>query len=306
MKPHRSPLRLPSATTRAAEIGLLVMVVIWGVNFSVIKVGLAALEPHAFNALRYPMAAALLTAGLAATGRLGLPDRADFPRIIGLGILGHVIYQLLFIHGMDHTRAGNASLLLATAPIHTAILSGVLDHDRIGTRGWAAIGAAFAGMGLVVGTGPGGLSFASGTLTGDLLILAAAAMWALYTVGARDVVRKYGSLRVTTWVLWLGALSLFLLGVPDLMAVGSVSATAWAAVAYSGLLGIAVAQLLWYRGVRLIGSTHTSSFQNLVPVLAILVAWAWLGEVPTAGQVVGAAVIIAAVSVVRRSVRAVT
>jgi drug/metabolite transporter (DMT)-like permease len=304
MEPHRFPVRVPTATPRAAEIGLLVIVVIWGVNFSVIKVGLAALDPHAFNALRYPMAAALLTAGLAATGRLGLPERADLPRIVGLGILGHVIYQLLFIHGMDRTRAGNASLLLATAPIYTAILSGVLDHDRIGRRGWAAIAAAFAGMALVVGGGPGGPSFASGTVAGDLLILVAASMWALYTVGARDMVRKYGSLRVTTWVLWLGAVVLFLLGLPDLAAAGRVPAAAWGAVAYSGLLGIAVAQFLWYRAVRLIGSTHTSTFQNLVPVVAIVVAWVWLGEVPTAGQAAGAAIIIGAVSVVRRSVRA--
>ena len=280
------------------------MVVIWAVNFSVIKVGLAELTPFAFNGLRYPLAAGLLAGSLVVRGRVGLPERRDALWIVGLGILGHVFYQLLFIQGMDRTTAGNGSLLLATAPIYTALLSGMLEHDTIGRRAWLGIIGAFVGIALVVAGGSRGLSFGSRTVIGDMLILAAAVLWALYTVGARDLVKKYGSLRVTTWVMWIGAAALFALGLPEILAGDRVPLPTWGAVAYSGLLGIGLAQLLWYRGVQLIGSTRTSTFQNLVPVLAILVAWLWLGEVPTAPQLIGAAVILGGISVVRRSVSA--
>lgn len=302
MEARSSRIRPTAGPTRHAEIGLLLMVVVWAVNFSVIKVGLASFEPFAFNALRFPLAAALLTAALVATGRLRLPERGDLGRVAGLGLLGQLLYQVLFIHGMDRTRAGNASLLLAGAPVYTTFLSGLLGHDRIAARAWLGVGAAAVGIALVVGSGSAGLDFGSVTVVGDLLIMAAAILWAVYTVGARDLVRKYGSLPVTTWVMWIGALLLFLVGLPDLLETGPAPPLAWASVAYSGLLGIGLAQLLWYRGVRVIGSTRTAVFQNLVPVLAILVAWLWIDEVPTPGQLVGAAVILAGVTLVRRSV----
>lgn len=286
-----------------AESGLLLMVLIWAVNFSVLKVGLEAIEPLAFNALRFPLAALLLTAALWAAGRKGLPDPADRVRIVGLGLLGHVAYQLLFIHGMALTRAGNASLLLTTSPIYTTFLSGALRHERIPPRTWAGVGATVVGIALVVGGGPDGFRFGSDTVKGDLLVLAGAAIWSLYTVGGRSLVRKYGSLRVTTWALWVGATLLAAIGIPQLRELGSVPRAAWLSVAYAGLLGIGVAQLLWYRGVRLIGSTRTSVFQNLVPIGALAVAWAWLGEVPTATQLAGAATIILGVNGVRRAQR---
>jgi drug/metabolite transporter (DMT)-like permease len=299
---HAFPPR--AGSIRRAEAGLLLMVIIWGVNFSVIKVGLAAFAPFAFNGLRFPLAAGLLTAALTLAGRAGLPERRDAARIIGIGILGHVIYQLLFIHGMARTRAGNASLLLTGAPVYTAFLSGLLRHDRVRPRAWLGLAATVLGIGLVIGGGPEGFSFGSETVLGDLLIMAAAVVWAGYTVTARDMVRKYGSLRVTTWTLWVGAGLLLLIGIPDLLRAQPAPPLAWGAVVYAGMLGIGVAHLLWYRGVMTIGNTRTAVFQNLVPVLAILVAWAWLGETPTIGQVAGAAVILAGVTVVRRSVEA--
>ncbi|MFP4622979.1 MAG: DMT family transporter [Gemmatimonadota bacterium] len=295
-------LRLQAESTRRAEAGLLVMTVVWAVNFSAIKVGLQSFAPFAFNALRFPLAAGLLTAGVVAAGRLGLPERRDRLRVIGLGIVGHVAYQVLFIHGMARTRAGNASLLLTGAAVYTAFLSGVLGHERVGPRAWLGVGATVGGIALVVGSGPAGFSFGSETVIGDLLIMAAAFFWSVYTVGARSMVRKYGSLRVTAWVLSIGAACLLLLGLPDLLRLEPAPPVAWAAVVYAGLLGIGLANLLWYRGVRAIGNTRTSVFQNLVPILAILVAWAWLGEVPTVGQVVGAVIIIGGVTVVRRAV----
>lgn len=302
-----SPLiRLPAGPTRTAEAGLLLMVVIWAVNFSVIKVGLDAFEPVAFNGLRFPLAAAVLTVPLLVARRPRLPERQDLARIAGLGVLGHVAYQLLFIHGMDRTRAGNASLLLTGAPVYTAFLSGVLGHDRVPPRAWLGIVATVLGIALVVGGGPAGLSFGAATLTGDLLIMAASVLWALYTVGARDMVRKYGSLAVTTWALWVGAALLFLIGIPELLRAEGGPPLAWAAVAYAGLLGIGLAHLLWYRGVRVIGNTRTAVFQNLVPLLALAVAWAWLGEVPTVWQLAGAGVIIGGVTVVRHGVKGVS
>ena len=294
-----------TGTTRQAEIGLLALVVLWALNFSIIKVGLEAIRPHGFNALRFPLAALLLLAVLLGTGRLRMPDREDRWRIIVLGVIGNFVYQLLFISGIARSRAGNASVLLATSPIFTAALTAGLGHERIRAAAWAGVVATVVGIGLVVASGGSGLRFGTETLVGDLLMVAAAIVWAVYTVGARDLVRKYGSVAVTAWTLWAGAVLLLLAGIPDLAMIdGSVPPIAWAAVAYAGLLGLGVSYLLWYRGVQVLGNTRTSAFGNLVPVFAILAAWPILGEVPNLWQLVGAFVIIGGISLVRRATEA--
>lgn len=291
-----------SGAVRQAEAGLLLLVMLWALNFSVIKIGLASFPPHGFNALRFPLAALLLGAVLLATGRLDTPARSDVLRIVVLGVIGNLAYQLLFISGMALSRAGNASVLLTTSPIFTAMLSAWLGHERIRPAAWIGIVAAALGIGLVIGSGGDGLRFGTDTLLGDLLLVGAAAVWSVYTVGARDPIRKYGSVRVTAWTLWVGAGLLVLVGLPDLVRLeGGVEPGAWAAVLYAGFLGLGLSYLLWYRGVRVLGNTRTSAFGNLVPIFAIFIAWPMLGEVPNLWQLVGAVVIIAGIRLVRRA-----
>jgi drug/metabolite transporter (DMT)-like permease len=210
---------------------------------------------------------------------------------------------MLFIYGISMTRAGNAALLLTTSPIYTTFLSGLFRHERVGRLAWVGVVGTVAGIALVVGAGPDGFRFGSSTSRGDLLILAGAAAWALYTVGGRPLVRKYGSLPVTTWAIAIGAVLQVAVAIPQLRTMGSVPPGAWLSVAYSGVFATAIGQLLWYQGVAVLGSTRTAVFQNLVPVAALAVAWAWLGEVPTPLQLAGAVVIIAGITGVRLAMR---
>jgi drug/metabolite transporter (DMT)-like permease len=295
----KGPVR---GTARQAEAGLLLLVLLWALNFSVIKIGLAAIPPFGFNALRFPLAALLLGAVLLATGRLTRPVRGDVPRLLVLGVIGNFAYQLLFISGMALSRAGNASVLLTTSPIFTALLSAWLGHERVRRDAWLGIAAATAGIALVVGSGEDGFRFGTETMRGDLLLVGAAAVWSVYTVGARDPIRKYGSMRVTAWTLWAGAILLLMVGAPDLVALdGAITPGVWAAVMYAGFLGLGLSYLLWYQGVKMLGNTRTSTFGNLVPVFAILIAWPMLGEVPNLWQLVGAGVIISGIHMVRRA-----
>jgi drug/metabolite transporter (DMT)-like permease len=281
-----------------AHGALLFMVLLWAVNFSVSKVALEEVRPLAFNALRYPMASALLYVVLRSRGAVPLPSRADAPRVLMLGLLGNVIYQMFFIFGLDRTTAGKASLLLASTPIITALLSASLGHERVKPRVWIGVLATFGGILLVVlgghARGAGG-----GTWVGDLIMFCASIAWAFYTVGARPLVDKYGALPITAWTLWVGTVGLVLAGMPEVMRLqwSSVSTLAWAAVFYAGVLSIGVAYIIWYYGVSRLGNTRTSTYSNVVPVFAMIVAWVWLGEVPAATQLVGTVVILSGVSI---------
>lgn len=289
------------------ESSLLALAVIWGVNFSVIKVALEELDPFVFNALRFPLAAAVLLGLLRLTrGRrwIDMPDRDDRVRLVVLGLVGNVLYQVLFIVGVDRTTAGNASLLLATTPVWTLMLSVLMGHERPPAMVWVGVTGTLGGMVLVV-LGGAGVALGSDHLAGDLLMVGASMTWSVYTVGSRDLVMRYGALPVTAWTLWAAVPGLVLLGLPGLLTLeaGTVSGKAWIAVVYAGVLAISVAYVIWYRGVRHLGNARTAVYSNLVPVAALAVAWLWLGEVPTPLQGAGALVVLAGLTLTRTARR---
>jgi len=292
-----------------ADGGLLFLALIWGVNFSVIKVALEELPPLAFNGLRFPLAALVLF-GLLRVRHSPRPPirRQDWPRLFALGVLGNVGYQLLFIYGLDATLAGNAAILLATTPVWTTLFASVLGQERPPMATWLGILATLGGMVLVVAGGSRSLDFRSDALVGDLMMIGAAVVWSAYTVGGRDLTRRYGALRVTAWTLWIGTVGLVAMGIPHLArtVLTEISWMAWAGVAYAGVFALGIAYTLWYAAVRRLGSSSTAIYSNLVPVVALGVAWIWLGEVPTWIQLVGAAAVIAGITIARMRGAAVT
>ena len=285
-QPERGPI---------ADPGLILMAAIWGINFSVLKVLFRDLEPLAVNALRFPLASLALWTLVRRLPGSSMPKSGDIARVILLAALGHVAYQLCFIFGLDWTFAGNAGLLLATTPIWTVILSSAVGHERPGPWVLAGIIAAFGGMFLVIAGRGDALDFGSNSLRGDFLMVISAILWSIYTVGGRKLVLQYGALRITAWTLWVGTPGLVLMGVPSLLRTdfAAISPSAWLGVMYSGLMAIAVAYLLWYRGVQRLGNSRTALYSNLVPIAALITAWIWLGEVPSGLQIAGAAVILA-------------
>ena len=283
------------------DILLVVLCVIWGVNFSVIKVALVEIEPLAFNALRFPLAAVTLFVLLRWRGPIPLPQRGHRARVVLLGLLGNLVYQFLFIFGIDGTLAGNASLVLATTPIWTLVLSTALGQEQHAVAVWVGVLATLGGMVLVVAGGSNAVSFADGLPRGDLLLVAAAVTWSVYTVGAQDLTRRYGALAVTSWTLWIGTVGLVAAGAASVaeMDLRAVSPMAWVGVAYAGILAIAIAYLLWNHGLQHIGSARTAAFSNLVPVVALITAALWLGEEPSVLQMAGAITIIGGVWLAR-------
>jgi drug/metabolite transporter (DMT)-like permease len=282
-----------------AHGALLFMVVIWAVNFSVTKVALEEVHPLAFNAVRFPMAAALLYIVLRLRGAIPMPTRAELPRVLALGLLGNLMYQMFFIFGLNRTTAGNASLLLASTPIITALLSASLGHERVRPRVWIGVVGTFAGILLVVLGGHARVASGPATLVGDLIMFGASIAWAFYTVGSRPLVQRYGALPITAWTLWIGSAGLVIAGLREMLRTNwhQVSGLTWAAMVYAGVLSIGVAYIIWYYGVERLGNTRTSTYSNVVPVIAMTVAWLWLGEVPTAAQLIGTVVILGGVSI---------
>ena len=283
------------------DLMLLGLVLVWGVNFSVVKRALEEMSPLSFNALRFALATTLILILLRGTGEnLSFPRR-DWGRLLLLGAVGHTAYQLLFINGIARTTASNSSLILATTPIFVALLSAVLRIERVRGLAWLGILLCFGGIALIVQGSGKGVGLASRTLGGDLMTLAATICWATYTVLSKPLLERYSPLKLTTLTMMMGTVVLLLLSLPELAQQdwGLVSWQGWLGLAYSFSLAIALGYIVWYTGVRRIGAARTAVYSNLIPIVGVATAWLTLGERLVPLQIVGAAVVLVGIYLTR-------
>jgi drug/metabolite transporter (DMT)-like permease len=305
-RPARVGALPPASGISSTDLLLLLMTLIWGSNFTAIKYSLEDLLPLSFNALRFTLASiVMLIAALLMRNGFKLAP-GDGRRLFLLGLLGNTCYQSLFITGMAHTRAGNAALILATTPLFTAILGRIRKHEYFTRRGVVGLLLAFAGIVMIAVSGHGEVSLGE-TVLGDSLLLASTVCWSVYTVGSKQLMHKYGSMKATTIMMTSGTPFLLLVCAPSLLRQdwSRVRPVAWAGLVYSGLFAIALAYLIWSYGVRKIGSTRTAIYSNITPIVALLVAWPALGESPRPGQLAGAVVIFAGIYLVRHGMIAI-
>lgn len=283
-----------------AEVAVLVMALIWGVNYSVIKYGMTFVSPMAYNTLRVILAAIILVAIARAFGG-PWPSRRDTLALLALGVLGNGVYQMLFAEGLSRTRAGEAALVVGASPALIALFGRLKGVERVTTRGVIGIGLSIFGVGLVVlGRAAQGPSADDGSLLGDLLVLAGSVCWAVYTVYLIPFTTSVSGLYVVALSLLGGSGLLLVMGAPALLGQDwNLPALAWMALVYSGIGALVVAYLLWYHGVKVLGATRTAMYANLQPIIALMVAWFTLGERPTAWQAVGAATIVGGVILTR-------
>lgn len=284
---------------RRADVAMLAMVAVWGVNFPIVKITLREMSPMVFNALRFGGATVLLLAVGARGGNPPVP-RAAWSGIIALGLLGNAVYQISFIHGLVRTTADNSSLILAMVPLFVAVLSVALRIDRVSPRTWGGIVLAFGGLFLLV-TNPTGLHLSRATLAGDGLTLVSALCWAAYTVFSRPLLRTMSPLQLTTLTMAAGTPVLILASLPELVRQpwGAVGWASWAAVAFSTLFPLAIGYTIWSASVQAVGGPRTAVYSNLIPMVTVLASWMLLGETLGLLQAAGAAIVLAGVSLAR-------
>jgi drug/metabolite transporter (DMT)-like permease len=282
--------------------------IVWAANFIVVKDALRTLPPVGFTFLRYGLASIALLAILRVTEGSIRPPRPDTLRILFLGGFGFGLYQILWTTGLQSIPAGDSALIIASTPVLVAVLAVVSGADTLTPMKFAGAALSFLGVVIVIAAGVG--IELRGSATGSALTLAAAACWASYTAFAAPVLRRHSPLVLTAWATVGGTIVLFPIGLAQLLAPGALDEIVGGrlvpialAITYSGVLAAALANIIVFNGVRLLGPTRVITLQSFVPAMAVVLAYLFLGEPIRPAQVVGGAVIVLGVALTRRASR---
>ncbi len=297
--PVPAPFPPPAArmSTPRALLAAGVVVLLWGVSFPVSRVAVREIPPLALATGRFALAALLLWP-MARRRGLSFP-RADVPAVLWLGFLGVTLYFALENYGLVFTTASHASLIVATVPLGSAAVEAV--RRRRMPRPLAIAGMAVAAAGVTIIVRPDGSSPRS--LLGDLLVLGAMAAWVAYTFLARDLMTRTPALLVTAATMAAGAAFLLPLAAIEsfFVPLRAPSLSAWASLAYLGILCSAAAYLLWNLALPVLGVSVANNLLNVIPLVSVLTGVLALGEPWTAGIAAGGALILAGVIAVERS-----
>jgi drug/metabolite transporter (DMT)-like permease len=280
----------------ARLLAAVVAAVVFGASaYAAIGAALASYSPGPLALLRMLVASAAL-AGYAVVAGMRLPEARDLPAVVFAGLFAFALYNVALNYGQTSASAGAASLIIASIPIFTALLAAAFLGERLDAPGWSGIAVGFLGMAMIT-LGEGG---GFGINAGALLVLLAAVSASLYFAFQKPYLGKYGALPFTAYAIWAGA-ALLLPFLPSLVGeVRSAPAGATLAVVYLGIFPTVVAYATAAYVFSRLPASRAVTLEYLFPPVAIVIAYLWLGEVPTVLAVVGGVVALSGVALVNR------
>jgi len=283
------------------DVLVLCVMLIWAGSFSVVKYALREMGPLSFATVRFGTASVMLLAWVWVSEGKPVIRRGDWVRVILVGLTAIGVYQVFWTVGLGFTTASNSSLMLATIPAWTAMFAAAAGQERIGL--WQVVGLllSFVGVALTVGGSGDGFQLARDSVRGDALTLVAAALSAASTVLSRRLLSKYSALRMMSLSMLCGSIFLLAVSVPQMVTEdwAHLSSGTWLALAFSAVPAAGLAYVIWFKSIGEIGASKTVIYNNLIPPMAILIAFTTLGERFTPVQALGALVILLGVALTR-------
>lgn len=298
-----TPSRALSRETLALGAATLA-IGLWGVSFISIKIALQDVSPVTLIVVRFALGALIVGAAAWARGEFRQLRRRDLPALALVGLVGIALQQLLQVSGQATADAGVAAFLASTAPAFTVLLAAFFLREA--PRPWQSGGILLAtGGAILVATNGNWAGLLNGNFgaPGNLLVLASAVVWALLTILSKRAVVNRPPLLVTTMMFLFGGLFVAPLFVVQQgwRELATVSATGWAAIAFTSIVCTAGAYLLTTWALKHIAASRVALIQNIEPLTAVIAAGLLLHEAVTPAMLLGGAAILGGVYLAERA-----
>lgn len=234
----------------------------------------------------------------------GLPRKEDIPRIALAGAIGFGVYHPLFNFAEQTVASGAAAVVIASSPIFAATLSTIFLKERLNFM--TILGIAFSFMGVIVislGSQADLGAVAVGRFYFDprvFLLVLCAFSTAVYMVISKTLLHRYEGLQLTSYLIIAGVVPLLVFSPALLKELPHVSNTTYAAVVYLGIAPAFLSYGLWNKALAFVPATQLSVFLNFQPLLASVIAWVLLREIPTTLTWIGGVIAIIGVGIVQK------
>lgn len=281
---------------RLVHASLLVCAAMWGLVFVGVHELLPVLTPVQLVTIRFLIISLAFLAMFATIPQIRVfpANGGDWVRFAVCGVLAVPGSQLAIVEGQRYLAPQLASLVVATAPVLTALFAAALLGEGFGAlRGVGSV-VALLGVAFIVLFGAG-----DGHSIGPLAIALPAVIavltpisWALYTVMSRPLAARYPPLATVALCLMLGTV-LLLPFVPDTVAaLSDVTATEWAWIGYLALGGSLLPYLIWFASLKVLPANRTAAYMYAIPLFAMIFTWLILGRRPGMVAAVGGALVL--------------
>jgi len=264
--------------TAGALIPVAIITLVWGCNWPVLKMGVAEMAPLTFRTLTLPFAAAgLLAIAKLAGDPLGVP-RKLWGKLALLALFNITGWNGLVLFGLQQLPAGRSVILAFTMPMWSTLLSFALLHEPLSGRKVAGLALGMLGMGLLLGDD---IRHFERAPVAALLILGAAASWALGVVLLRKWKPPIPQTVVSGWMMLLGWIPLVLLApLFDDAPLRIPSGAVWFAILYNIFLAGTVAHWAFFSLARTLPVAVSSMSSLPVPIVGVFSGMLILGERP--------------------------
>ncbi|MEW4983163.1 MAG: DMT family transporter [Cycloclasticus sp.] len=275
----------------SAWVLLVLVVVIWGSNWPIMKIGLRSIDPLWFTAARLGIALIAISILLLFLGRFKRPHRQDFPIVLGVGVMQFAAFVTLINLGLTEVNAGRAALLAYTTPLW--VTPGAYFFLKEPISRMKLVGASVGLCGLLILFNPLGFDWSDASVVkGNGLLLLAALVWALSILHIRKHEWKGSVLELTPWQIMVA-----LLIVVPYAWFSNTKPVIWSTeliiiLLYNGVMATALAQWASMRVTQILPAVTVSLGFLMVPLMGILSSILWLDEPFTMTLGLGAALIV--------------
>ena len=279
-----------------AALPILVLTLVWGCNWPILKMGVTELAPLTFRAVTLPFAAVGMLLVSRFSGESVRISRAWWPRLIVLALLNIAGWNGFVLFGVQQLPAGRSAILAYTMPIWATMIAAVLLHEPLSRRKLLGLALGISGMAVLIGEQ---ISAVRAAPFGALMILAAAIVWALGTVLLRKWQPAIPQNTLSGWMMLLGWIPIALLAPlfdpqPLSTELANLSARGWFAVLYNIFLAGTLAHWAWFTLARTLPVAVSSLSSLPVPVVGVFSGIVLLGERPGPQEWIALALVIGA------------
>ncbi|WP_025897643.1 DMT family transporter [Sneathiella glossodoripedis] len=292
----------PAKWPQTGDLFLIASVFAWGVNFPIAKFVLEYMSPLVFSSTRYFTASAILFSLVYFSGQSLRISLKEAVQLFVIGLLGIALFQGGWAYGLNLTTASKASILVATSPVFATLLV-LLRGERTSILGWAGILVSLGGVFIVINNSFTEVTVYGGSIIGDLFIIGASFVWAIYTIVSGPMVVRRGPIFVTAWAMLFGAIILFCADMPAMIYTEyqNIPLEGWIAWSVTALLGAALAFVWYCSGISRLGVARGMSYSFLIPIIAISTSVLFFDESFSLIQIIGVAVVLGGIHLTRKS-----